>query len=60
MAFKELSLTRATILAVSATHVYFFPFQRLPLATYNAGLTWRCWDAEPDLDTVCETEWKAA
>ncbi len=60
LAFKVLRLYRVTVLAVTDKHVYFFPFLRLPLMTYNRDLTWRCWDGEPDADTLCETEWEAA
>ncbi len=60
LAFKELRLNRVTVLAVTEKYVYFFPFLRLPLMTYNRDLTWRCWDGEPDIDTLCETEWDAA
>ena len=60
LAFKVLRLNRVTVLAVTEKHIYFFPFLRLPLTTYNRDLTWRCWDGEPDVDTMCETEWEAA
>ena len=60
LAFKVLRLNRVTVLAVTEKHIYFFPFLRLPLTTYNRDLTWRCWDGEPDVDTLCETEWEAA
>ncbi len=59
-AFKELHISRATILVVTKRHIYFFPFKRLPVAVYNMDLTWRCWGEKPDLDSLCEMEWDAA
>ena len=57
LAFKTMRLRRAFILRVSPASVVFFPFLRLPAASYSKELTWRCWDERPELDTVCETEW---
>lgn len=59
-AFKKLKLIKAKVLIVTQRYVYFFPFTRLPLASYNNGMTWRCWNDEPDIDTVSETEWTMA
>lgn len=59
-AFKMLHLSKSRILMVTRKAVYFFPFRRLPLTAYNIELTWRCWDNEPDIDIVCETDWGAA
>ena len=59
-AFKTLHLTKATVLAVTSTAVYFaFPFCKMDTASYNADLTWRCWDERPDMDTLAEKEWAA-
>lgn len=59
-AFKELHLSRVMVLAITKRYAYFFPLRRLPLAAYNTDLIWRCWDENPDLDSLCETEWSAA
>ena len=60
-AFKTLRLVKAVVLAVTSSAVYFaFPFCKMDASGYNTDLTWRCWDGEPDIDTLCETEWEAA
>ena len=57
-AFKTLRLTRTTVLAATPSAVYFaFPFCKMDTASYNADLTWRCWDGRPDPDTLAEEEW---
>ena len=60
-AFKALRLARVTIIAVTASTVYFvFPFCCMNRFCYNADLTWRCWDERPDLDTLAEADWSCA
>ena len=57
-AFKTLQLTRAVVLAVTSTSIFFaFPFRRMDCSSYNADLTWRCWDTRPGLDALAEEEW---
>ena len=57
LAFKNMHLRQTTVRWVTSSTVFFSPFLRLPIASYNKELTWRCWDERPDLDTACETEW---
>ena len=60
-AFKTLRLSKATVLAVTSSAVYFaFPFCKMDCASYNIDLTWRCWDEKPDLDTLAEEDWPRA
>ena len=57
-AFKTLRLVKAVVLAVTSSAVYFaFPFCKMDASSYNADLTWRCWDEQPDTDTLAEEEW---
>ena len=57
-AFKTLRLVKAVVLAVTSSAVYFaFPFYRMDALGYNTDLTWRCWDEQPDMDTLAEEEW---
>ena len=57
-AFKTLRLVKAVVLAVTSSAVYFaFPFCKMGSASYNTDLTWRCWDEQPDMDTLAEEEW---
>lgn len=57
---KNMTDYKARVFWITETDMYLFPFTRLPLPTYNKELSWRCWDAEPDIDTVCDTDWAAA
>ena len=60
LAFKKLRMSKVTVLLATREYMLFFPFRRLPMATYNRDMTWRCWDERPDADAVCETEWTGA
>ncbi len=56
-AFKTLRLVKAVVLAATSSAVYFaFPFCKMDAASYNTDLTWRCWDKQPDIDTLVEEE----
>ena len=59
-AFKTLRLSKVVILAVTPSAIYFaFPFSKMGTVSYNTVLTWRCWDEQPDIDTLAEEEWAA-